>query len=311
MAETVTVREVGPRDGLQNEAPVPPDKRARLVDGLVDAGVRVIEAAAFVSPARVPAMADPDQVMAAVRRRPGTTYVGLVPNRRGLDDARRADMDAVSVTLSASEAYSQRNVGRSVAEALVEAEAIIAEATGRPVDVVISCAFGSPYDEPIDSVLVAELTGRLQGLGATVTLADTTGEATPHLVEDLLARVGPAVGLHFHDTRRTALTNAYVALAAGARRFDASIGGLGGSPFADGAGGNLATEELVLLLDDIGYDCGIDLERLLEQARQLAGLIGHDLPSPLSRQGAPGRRGGGAGGGTSPPGADAGRGGRM
>jgi hydroxymethylglutaryl-CoA lyase len=290
MAATVTIREVGPRDGLQNEPPLEPDDRARLVDGLVDAGVTLIEAAAFVSAARVPAMAEPDAVMAAVHRRPGVQYVGLVPNRRGADDARRVGMDRLSVTLSASEEYSRRNVGRPRPEAVAEAEAIVGEA-GDPaaVDVVISCAFGSPYDE-VDPALVAELAQRFRALGTTVTLADTTGEATPSAVETALARVGADVGLHFHDTRRSALTNAYVALANGARRLDSSVGGLGGSPFAADAGGNLATEELVLLCDDLGYRSGIDLDRLLAQSRWLAERLGRELPSPLARRGAPGRR---------------------
>jgi hydroxymethylglutaryl-CoA lyase len=199
-----------------------------------------------------------------------------------------AGVDGVTVTLSASDAYSQRNVGRG----REEAEAGVVELVQHTpvdlpagVDVVISCAFGSPYGEVITPDDVASLVTRLGSSGVSVTLADTTGEATPPAVRHMVATVGPTVGLHLHDTRHTALLNAFVAIEAGVRRFDTSVGGLGGSPFAEGAAGNLATEDLVHLLDDLGLECGVSLEGLLDECRRLPALVGHEVASTLAEVG--------------------------
>jgi hydroxymethylglutaryl-CoA lyase len=286
LPESVDVREVGPRDGLQPERPVPPEARARLVEALVDAGVRHLEAAAFVSPKAVPAMAGGAEVFAMVERRPGVVYAALVPNVRGAEMALAAGADELTVTISASEAYNRRNVRMSVDESVAVVAAIGELAGGVPVDAVVSCAFGSPYEGDLDPAAVAGLGERLLAGGATtLTYADTTGMATPRRVADLLDRTGPDVGLHLHDTRGTALVNAYEAMARGVRRFDTSVAGLGGSPFAAGATGNLATEELVAVLDDLGVRTGIDVEALVEVARSVADLVGHPVPSRVAAAG--------------------------
>lgn len=280
---SVTIREVGPRDGLQPEAPVPPAERARLVAALAAAGLRVIEVAAFVSPKAVPAMAGAAEVMAATAGL-GITRVALVPNLRGATDAAAAGADALTFTVSASLAYNERNVRMTIEDSL----AALAEVcrVGLPVDAVVSCAFGSPYEGDIDPAEVAGLGERCREAGAAdVTYADTTGMATPRRVHDLLARTGTDVGLHLHETRGTALVNAWAALEAGVTRFDTSVGGLGGSPFAAGAGGNLATEDLVHLLDDCGVATGVDLERLLAASALVAELVGHPVPSRVSAAG--------------------------
>ncbi|HXW34254.1 MAG TPA: hypothetical protein VEJ87_06720, partial [Acidimicrobiales bacterium] len=284
--EIVTIREVGPRDGLQSEPPLPPRTRAKLVEGLVDAGIRVVEAVAFVSPVKVPSMDQPLEVMRQVQRNPDAEYIGLVPNLRGAEIALGAAMDGVSVTLSASDEYSKKNVGRSRRESEEETRRII-EFLGEvcpdlKVDVVVSCAFGSPYGERIEKRDIRELTSSMKELGATVTLADTTGVAMPAQIEEMFADVGTDVGAHFHDSQRTALVNAYVALMAGCRRFDASIGGLGGSPFAQGSAGNLATEELVRMLDHLDVQSGIDLDALLRLSLWLSSELGHPMASPLA-----------------------------
>jgi hydroxymethylglutaryl-CoA lyase len=288
----VNIREVGPRDGLQAEAPVAPVVRAKLVAALTGAGVRQIEAVAFVSPKAVPSMAGATEVLEAIDRSPGVAYLALVPNRRGAELALAAGVDGLSVTVSASEAYSQRNVRMSVEESAAEAAAVARLVGGRvPIDAVVSCAFGSPYEGDLAPEDVARLGRRLlEGGASTLTYADTTGMATPRRVQELLAVTGTGVGLHLHETRGTALVNAYAALEAGVSRFDTSIGGLGGSPFAADSAGNLATEGLVHLLDDLGVSTGIDLEGLLVAAQLAAEIVGHALPSRVAAAGPRNRR---------------------
>jgi hydroxymethylglutaryl-CoA lyase len=283
----ISIREVGPRDGLQPEAPVPVGGRVRLVTALVAAGVSIIEVAAFVSPKAVPAMAGAADVMAALPRSPSVRHVALVPNVRGAELAAEAGVDALTLTVSASEAYSERNVHMSVEDSLAQVAAIRHALGGDlPMDTVISCAFGSPYEGDIAPAAVADLGRRALATGATtLTFADTTGVATPRRVRDLLAETGTDVGLHLHDTRGTALVNAYAALEAGVTRFDTAVGGLGGSPFAAGAGGNLATEDLVHLCDDLGVATGIDLEALLAVSSQVADMVGHAVPSRVAAAG--------------------------
>ncbi|MCB1038451.1 MAG: hydroxymethylglutaryl-CoA lyase [Acidimicrobiales bacterium] len=301
----VAIRDVGPRDGLQPEAPIAVEDRALLVDALIAAGVHRIEVAAFVSPKAVPAMAGAAEVVAAVPPRPGLVRAALVPNRRGAEDAVAAGIDEVTVTISASEAYNQRNVKMSTAASEAEIAAIVAVAgradheRGIPVDAVISCAFGSPYEGEIAPADVATLAHRLLGAGVTsITLADTTGMATPRRIDDVLdasaAETGSLepsqLGLHLHDTRGTALVNTYRALERGVARFDTSVGGLGGSPFAHGAGGNLATEGLVAMLDDLGVRTGISIDALIDAAALVERLVGRPVPSPVAHHGPRDRR---------------------
>lgn len=297
---TVDIREVGPRDGLQPEAPVAVADRIALIEALRDAGVRHIEIAAFVSPRAVPAMAGAEEVVAGISRRPGTTSAALVPNLRGAEAALAAGVDELTVTISASETYNQRNVNMSTDDS-IRAIAAIVDAAGAPggtrpdgtgavgVDAVVSCAFGSPYEGDLEPEAVAGLARRLRDLGATVTYADTTGMATPRRVHDLLdvltGDLAHDVGLHLHDTRGAALVNAYAALQRGVTRFDTSVGGLGGSPFAHGAGGNLATETLVAVLDDLGVATGIDVEGLVAAAGLLERLVGRPVPSGVAHHG--------------------------
>ena len=290
----VVVREVGPRDGLQVEPPVPVADRVRLIEALLDAGVRHIEVTAFVSRRAVPAMDGAADVMAALTRRDGVTYAVLVPNVTGA--SRVPWCDEATFTVSASPAYNERNVGMSIDRSVAEAgrAAELLGERGIPVDAVVSCAFGSPFEGDIAPEEVDALGRRLVAAGvATLTYADTTGMATPRRVSALLDATGPGVGLHLHDTRGTALVNAFAAYESGVRRFDTAVGGLGGSPAAPGAGGgtggNLATEDLVHLLDDLGVETGIDLERLLAASRLAAELVRHPVPSRVAAAGPRGR----------------------
>ena len=283
LPDEVSIRDVGPRDGLQPVEPVPVEARIDLVRSLVAAGVVDVEAAAFVSPKAVPAMAGGADVLAGVGALDGVTRWALVPNVKGAELAVEAGVDAITVTVSASEAYSQANVKRSTEESVAGVADIVAVAGDLPVDTVISCAFGSPYDEEIGPFDVAAIVERVQEAGTThVTLADTTGVATPERIADVITAVGPEVRLHLHDTRGTALTNAFAALLLGVTAFDTAVGGLGGSPFAAGAGGNLATEDLVHLCDGLGIDTGIDLEAMVAVAGTVSGLIGRPVPSRIT-----------------------------
>lgn len=295
LPDHVAIRDVGPRDGLQPEAPVDVAARIALIEALTAAGLRRIEVAAFVSPKAVPAMAGAAEVVAGIARHPDVTYAALVPNARGAEMALAAEVDELTVTVSASEVYNQRNVRMSTDESVDAVSAIVALAAEAdvPVDAVVSCAFGSPYEGEITPAEVAALGARLADVGVTArTYADTTGMATPRRVADLLAALGTVdgVGLHLHDTRGTALVNAYAAMALGVSRFDTAVGGLGGSPFAHGAGGNLATEELVALLDDLGVETGIDVEALTAAALLVEGLVGRPVPSGVAHAGPRTRR---------------------
>ncbi len=286
LPDAVVIREVGPRDGLQPERPVSIADRVALIEALVAAGVRRIEAVAFVSPKSVPAMAGAAEVLAAVPRLADLRYTALVPNLRGAQLALECEVDELSVTISLSETYSQRNVRMSTAESVGEIERICAMAGTTPVDAVLSCAFGSPYEGEVPASSVSALVERLRDVGcASITCADTTGMATPRGVAEVASAVGSDIGLHLHETRGTALTCAYAGLQLGVTRFDTAVGGLGGSPFAQGAAGNLATEGLVALLDDLGVHSGIDIERLIDAAALVGRLVGRDLPSAVARAG--------------------------
>jgi hydroxymethylglutaryl-CoA lyase len=289
---TVTIRDVMPRDGLQAEAPLPAATRRDLAIALSDAGLAHVEAASFVSPKAVPSMAGGDEVFSRLPKCQ-TVWWALVPNAHGASAALDAGVTSITVTVSASTAYSEKNVRRSTAAAIAGL-ADIAAVTGRDgvdVDIVVSCAFGSPFDDvtsPAPVVAVVEGAQRAMP-GARITLADTTGAATPRRIAEVLGALpdsaGVDLGLHLHDTRGTALANALWALERGIRRFDTATGGLGGSPFAPGAGGNLATEDLVLVLDDLGMSTSIDLDSILRIARSLPALIGHGVPSRTSAAG--------------------------
>ena len=286
LPDEVVIRDVGPRDGLQPEAPVPVEARLQLIEALVAAGLRHIEAAAFVAAKAVPAMAGAAEVMAAVPRSGGVTYAALVPNLIGAELALAAGADELTVTMSMSEAYNQRNVGMSIPESEAVVAQVCQAAGPTPVDTVISCAFGSPYEGDISPAAVAEAAARLRDAGsAAITLADTTGMATPRRIAEVVAVTGVDVGLHLHDTRGTALVCAHTAMQLGVSRFDTSVGGLGGSPFAAGATGNLATEELVAVLDDLGVRTGIDVERLVDAAGLLGELVGRPVPSRVAAAG--------------------------
>ncbi|MGO9197114.1 MAG: hydroxymethylglutaryl-CoA lyase [Acidimicrobiales bacterium] len=293
LPSSVSIREVGPRDGLQGERLIAPERRAELVLALITAGCKNVEAGSFVSEKAVPAMAGAREVIERLPRDSGAVFTALVANLRGAEAALETAVDEITVTVAASAVYNERNVHRTIEESVGEIGRIARVATAQhvPVDAVISCAFGSPYEGDIPPREVAGLAGRLIEAGSTaITLADTTGMATPRIIDEALEQLsqqlpGLSPGLHLHETRGTALVNAYAALGLGVTRFDTSIGGLGGSPFADGAGGNLATEDFVALLDDVGVESGIDLDRLLEAAEMTRGLVGRELPSKVSRAG--------------------------
>jgi hydroxymethylglutaryl-CoA lyase len=277
---SVSIREVGPRDGLQSEAPLPVGARVRLVDALSGTGVGRIEVGSFVSPEAVPAMAGTDRVFASIRRRPGVVYSALVPNQRGAEDALAARADRLQVVVAASEAYNRRNVNRSVEETLAEVAGVVRLAGPTPVDATVSTAWGCPYEGEVPAARVVGLAERLAMLGCrAVSLGDTTGMATPTRVEALLAALEGVVPVncHFHDTRGTGLANLLAAVQAGCRDFDTAVGGLGGSPTAPGAGGNVASEDAVHMLEDMGVSTGVDLDALLAAGRLAGELVGHRL----------------------------------
>jgi hydroxymethylglutaryl-CoA lyase len=288
------VREVGPRDGLQNEPPVPIARRIRLIDALSRTGLRRIEAASFVSSKAIPPMAGAEDVMAGITRAPGVVYSALVPNVRGAERALAARADEIQLVVSASETHNQKNVRRTVAESLVTAHelAALVHDAGVPVEAIVSTAFGCPYEGDVAPERVAQVAGHLVDAGADrLSFGDTTGMATPRRVDDLLDALAGAgidtatVGLHFHDTRGTALANVLAALERGVVRFDASIGGLGGCPYAPGASGNAVTEDLVHMLEDLGVATGIDLDALIGCARLAQEIVGRELPSAMLHAG--------------------------
>lgn len=287
-----TLVEVGPRDGLQNEAvDVPTAAKIAFINALAAAGAPVIEVSAFVNPRRVPQMADAEAVFAGIVRRPETRYTALVPNARGLERALAASVSEVAVFAAASETFSRRNINQSISEALDTYREVArhAEASGVRVRGYLSTAFGCPFEGAVQAARVVELTKALLGLGVfEVAVSDTIGVAHPGQVRRLLELLVPAVGaerlaLHFHDTRGTALANVLASLDFGITTFDASAGGLGGCPFAPGASGNLATEDVLYLLDGLGVATGIDLDGVGAASRALEPYVGHALPSRYLR----------------------------
>ena len=283
-----TIYEVGPRDGLQNEArQVPTADKIRFIDSLVAAGIRDIEITSFVSPKWIPQLADAAEVARGVHRPPGVRMSALVPNRRGLDAALAAGMREIAVFLSASETHNKKNVNKTIAEALTAFEEVIpvARAANASVRAYVSTEFGCPYEGEVDPEKSVELVGRLRDMGVyQVSLGDTIGVANPAQTEEVLGRVlakhpADSIAVHFHDTQGTALANCLVSLQMGITTIDASAGGLGGCPYAPGASGNLATEDVVAMLHSMGVKTGIDLDKLTEASRTASTFVGHELPS--------------------------------
>ncbi|HEV8098566.1 MAG TPA: hydroxymethylglutaryl-CoA lyase [Gaiellaceae bacterium] len=279
---TLTLCDVGPRDGLQNEAEaLEPATRAELVNRLAAAGLPRVEAASFVRDDRVPQMAGAEEVVAGIRRREGTEYSGLVLNERGYERFATTDLDRVNATLGATEEFNRRNGNASLEEAVARVDQILAAAQV-PATVTISVAFGCPFEGRVDPGAVAELASRFNR--AEVVLADTIGVTAPREVRSLMERTG-AAGFHGHNTRNTGYANALAALEAGASVLDASVGGLGGCPYAPRASGNVATEDLVYLLEHEGVETGVDLDALIGISSWLEGIFGRKLEGQLYRAG--------------------------
>jgi hydroxymethylglutaryl-CoA lyase len=285
---TVTIVEVGPRDGLQNEAAtVSTGDKVAFVNLLSAAGLPKIEVSAFVSPKWVPQMADAGEVFAGISRRPGVRYTALAPNVQGLERAVAAGADEVAIFAAASESFSQRNINQSIEQSFGTYEAVCVAARDRNLRVraYLSTAFGCPFEGPVDPARVAALSSRLLAMGAyEVAVSDTIGVAHPGQVRAVLPRIfteapPDRIALHFHDTRGTALANVLAALDLGIRTFDSSNGGLGGCPYAPGATGNLATEDLVYMLDGLGAETGVDLDALIRASMFIEEKVGHALPS--------------------------------
>jgi len=281
MSERAEIFEVGPRDGLQNEArQIATADKVALVDMLSEAGFRRIEVAAFVSPKWVPQMADGAGVLAAIRRKPGISYAALTPNLRGLDAARAAHADEIAVFASASEGFSQANINCSVDESLARFRPVIATAAGAGISVrgYVSCVTDCPFDGPVKPAAVANVAGTLYRAGCyEISLGDTIGQGRPETVAAMLRTVlaevpAKALAGHFHDTSGRALANVETSLSVGVRVFDASVGGLGGCPYAPGAAGNVDTGKVHELLCNLGYETGLDAAKLAQAAEFARGL---------------------------------------
>ncbi len=287
----VTICEVGPRDGLQNEAaPVATGVKIALIERLAAAGLTWIEAASFVSPKWVPQMADGAQVLAGLTRRPGVTYAALTPNMKGFEAARAAGADEVAVFAAASESFSQRNINCSIAESLERFRPVCAAAgsAGIPVRGYISCALGCPYEGTIAPRQVADVAADLAALGChQISLGDTIGVGTPASAKVMIETVARQVPLerlavHFHDTYGQALANILIALEIGITTVDSSVGGLGGCPYAAGASGNVATEDVVYMLNGMEIETGVDLDALVDTAWFMADALGHPPASKVA-----------------------------
>ncbi len=290
----VTLIDVGPRDGLQNEAQtLAVDQRVELIERLIDAGLKAIEFGSFVSPKAVPQMAGTSEVFARVRRRPDVTYYALVPNLRGYEDARAAGVTEIRLVISASEPLHRANFRRSRAESLAEQQPIIerAAAEGARVEATLGGCLGDPFVGPTPVEDVLGVVDAYYQLGIRVaTVADTVGMATPKQVYDLIRAIQDKypdleLGVHLHDTRNTGLANILIALEEGIRRIDAAIGGSGGCPFAPKAGGNVCTEDVAHMLAGMGIETGVDVTKLVETTHWLEGLLGHELGSKVAKAG--------------------------
>lgn len=294
MTPTVELVEVGPRDGLQNEPEVwPVEDRVALIERLIEAGVKRLEAVSFVNPKRVPQMADGEAIMARLPRDRGVTYIGLVLNRRGFERAVACAVDQVNYVIPVTDAFAIRNQGASVEEATRTWEEIAEEGARRGLfcGVTLSAAFGCPFEGEVAPARVAALARRLAETGACeIALADTIGAAGPTDVARLIAAVQPEIGdvplrVHFHDTRNTGIANAYAALMAGVRIIDASVGGLGGCPFAPNATGNVPSEDVLYMLRRAGVETGVSLDAMIAVAAWAGERLGRSLPAKLGRAG--------------------------
>ena len=293
--DRVRIYEVGPRDGLQNEAtPIPTSTKLRFIELLAAAGLTEIEATSFVAPKAIPQLADADELVAAIPRNRGIRYPVLVPNLRGLARAEAAGADAIAVFTAASDAFTEHNIGMTIAESIEAFEPVVARATelGWWRRGYVSTAFGCPYTGAVDAARTIDVGLRLLEIGVDeVCFGDTIGVAVPRQVTKLTDQAVAAgipleqIAFHFHDTRGTALANVVAGLASGIRCFDASTGGTGGCPYAPGAAGNLATEDLVYLLDASGFEHGVRLQGILEAARFIAGSLGKPLASKVGQAG--------------------------
>jgi (R)-citramalyl-CoA lyase len=288
----VEIVDVGPRDGLQNEdRTLTPEIRAELCEKLAAAGVPRVEAASFVNPKLVPQMAGAEEVMAAIERSPGTTYAGLVLNERGYERAIEAGVDEVRYAFPVTETFAKRNQNTTVADARQLAARLVERARldGVRVSITLSAAFGDPFEGKVEPENVLRIAARVaQSVPDEIVLADTIGVGVPSQVRNLVEGVaahGITVGCHFHDTRNTGIANAAAAVESGASVLDASVGGTGGCPFAPRATGNIATEDLVYLLHGMGYETGIDLDALIEEAAWLAQQLGKELPGQVYKAG--------------------------
>ena len=299
LPSSVRIREVGPRDGIQSEkANVPTVDKVRLIDALSSSGLRYIEAVSFVSPKAVPQMADAKEVWKGVKRNPEVFYSALVPNKKGAETAVEAGVDGLQVFIASTDSYNLKNVNKTVKESLTDVEEVVRTGrdAGLPVEGTLSTVFGDPYEGDVALETVVETASALQDLGIEgVSFGDTTGMGTPRRVQELVAAVqdslpGITINMHFHDTRGTGLANVLAALDCGVDYFDASVGGMGGSPFASGATGNVCTEDLVHMLEDMGIDTGVDLDALLEAAAIAQEIVAGELPSKVLKAGSRLRR---------------------
>lgn len=296
MAEPVSVRirEVGPRDGIQSEkADVPTERKIALIDALSASGLRYIEAVSFVSPKAIPQMADAREVWEGITRREGVVYSALVPNRKGAEIAAEVGVDSMQVFIAATDSYNLNNVRKKVRDSIDDVQAVVdvARSEGIPVEGTISTAFGCPYEGDVPPERVVEVSRWMMDTGITsISYGDTTGMGTPRRVADVVTALreelpGLELNMHFHDTRGTGLANVLTALDLGIDYFDASVGGMGGSPYAAGATGNVATEDLVHMLADMEIETGVDLDKLLDAARIAQGFVGAELPSKVLKAG--------------------------
>jgi hydroxymethylglutaryl-CoA lyase len=289
----VDIREVSLRDGLQVESPIPLGAKLELLDAVAATGVREVEACAFVSPSKVPAMADAAGLAAQLHRYPGLEFSALVASPNGAKRAIAAGLRAIEYVVSPSDAFSRANVGRTSAEATAQIGEIvaIAEDSGTTVEVIIATAWDCPYDGPTSPQRVVDIAAVACDQGVDrLSIADTIGTTTPGRVTSLIAELRPVIGDlplggHFHNTRGSGLASAYAAVSAGVTRLDASVGGLGGCPFAPGATGNIATEDLVYLLTDSGIEVDVGLQAAIAAAEVARSVVGHELPGALLRAG--------------------------
>ena len=293
LPDRISVREVGPRDGLQNEDPVPTAAKIELIDRLSATGVRRIEAVSFVRPEAIPQMADASEVWQRIAKAPSVRYSALVPNLRGAVRALDSGLTEIEAVVSASDTHNRKNVNRGTEESLDDIAVIIdrAHQRGAACQVVVSTAWGCPYEGDVPVARVVRVAGRAVADGAdSISFGDTTGMATPRRVRELvgefrLAYPDVPLNLHFHNTRGTGLANVLTALELGVTDFDASVGGLGGCPYAPGASGNIATDELVHMVEDMGVATGIDLAAMIDAAADAERIIGRQLPSQVLRAG--------------------------